>query len=95
MPRGDLCCLAVAGSRIGRWPGDVLTYCLSGGNQTILRDGKVREEVWEARERGVPQAFLDQIHTPIGLDIGAETPQEIALSILAEIVTVQRKGRVQ
>ncbi len=42
---------------------------------------------------GVPRAELDRVRTPIGLDIGAETPEEIALSILAEIVMVRRGGR--
>ncbi|UQZ89616.1 hypothetical protein C4J81_10515 [Deltaproteobacteria bacterium Smac51] len=38
-----------------------------------------------ARE-GWPQKSLDKIHTPIGLPIGAQTPQEIAVSIAAEII---------
>ena len=44
------------------------------------------------REEGYDAAALDEISTPIGLDIGAETPAEIALSILAEIVML-RRGR--
>jgi xanthine dehydrogenase accessory factor len=35
---------------------------------------------------GVPQAWLDQVHCPIGLSIGARSPAEIAVSIAAEIV---------
>ena len=42
------------------------------------------------REEGFDDADLARIHTPIGLDIGAKTPEEIALSILAEIVAVRR-----
>lgn len=33
------------------------------------------------------------LHSPAGLDIGAVTPEEIALSILAEIVAVRRRGQ--
>jgi xanthine dehydrogenase accessory factor len=43
-------------------------------------------------QEGIPVEHLERIHTPIGLDIGAETPEEIALSILAEIVKEQRGG---
>ena len=38
---------------------------------------------------GVPQAQLDRLHAPIGLELGEETPEEIALAILAEIVATR------
>src|SRR5439155_9261785 len=41
---------------------------------------------------GFPREELDSVHTPIGLDIGAETPEEIALAILAEGVPVRKGG---
>ncbi len=41
-------------------------------------------------ESGVNKENLKKIHAPIGLKIGAETPEEIALSILAEIISNQR-----
>jgi xanthine dehydrogenase accessory factor len=41
---------------------------------------------------GFAEADLSRIHTPIGLDIGARSPEEIALAILAELVAV-RHGR--
>ena len=44
-------------------------------------------------EEGCPQERLRQVYSPIGLDIGAETPEEIALSIMAEIVKVRRGGQ--
>jgi xanthine dehydrogenase accessory factor len=42
------------------------------------------------RESGVPDEQLRKIHAPIGLDIGAVTPEEVALAILAEIVAERR-----
>jgi xanthine dehydrogenase accessory factor len=42
---------------------------------------------------GVTAAALDAIHSPAGLNIGAERPEEIALSVLAEIVESQRAAR--
>ena len=42
------------------------------------------------RESGVPGEKLKKIHAPIGLDIGAVTPEEVALAILAEIVAERR-----
>jgi xanthine dehydrogenase accessory factor len=47
----------------------------------------------ELRGDGVPDALLERIDVPAGLDIGARTPAEIALSILARIVAVQRDER--
>ena len=40
--------------------------------------------------RGVPAEALDRVHMPVGLDIGAETPEEIAVSIAAQIIGVRR-----
>ena len=45
--------------------------------------------VFEAmRAQGVEQALLDRVHAPIGLEIGAETPEEIAMSIIGQIIAV-------
>jgi xanthine dehydrogenase accessory factor len=42
------------------------------------------------RAEGLPSECLDRIHAPIGLEIGAVTPAEIAISILAELIAVRR-----
>ena len=41
-------------------------------------------------EEGMPSECLERVHSPIGLDIGAVTPAEIAVSILAELIAVRR-----
>ena len=50
--------------------------------------------IGELRSDGAAAELLDRIDTPAGLDIGARTPEEIALSILAKIVQVRRAERV-
>lgn len=47
----------------------------------------------ELKGDGVPDDLLGRIDVPAGIDIGAATPPEIALSILARIVAVRREGR--
>lgn len=44
------------------------------------------------QSQGCQPEFLDQIYAPIGLDIGALTPEEIAVSICAELIKVRRGG---
>ncbi len=44
------------------------------------------------RDVGFTEEVLSKIHTPIGLNIHAETPEEIAISILAEIISVKNKA---
>jgi xanthine dehydrogenase accessory factor len=46
------------------------------------------------RGAGVPQEQLARVHTPAGIDIGARTHEEIALSILAELVATRRSPAV-
>src|SRR5262249_34067921 len=46
----------------------------------------------ELRGLGLSEAELRRLHSPVGLDIGASTPEEIAVSIVAELLAV-RTGR--
>jgi xanthine dehydrogenase accessory factor len=43
-------------------------------------------------ERGVTEQQLARIHAPVGLELAAETPREIAVSVMAEIIMVQHGG---
>ena len=53
------------------------------------RAGAVRDYL---RDSGLDEAQIARLKAPAGLDIGATTPQEIAASILAELVQVRRRG---
>ncbi len=44
------------------------------------------------KEQGVAQSQLDRVYSPIGVSIGAVTPEEIALSIVCELVKIRRLG---
>jgi xanthine dehydrogenase accessory factor len=47
--------------------------------------------VFEAmKAQGIEQALIDRVHAPIGLEIGAETPEEIAVSIVGQMIAVMR-----
>ncbi|MBN2146455.1 MAG: XdhC family protein [Anaerolineales bacterium] len=43
-------------------------------------------------ERGVNEAELERVHSPVGLELNAETPEEIAVSIMAEIIMLRNGG---
>jgi xanthine dehydrogenase accessory factor len=45
----------------------------------------------ELQAEGLPAHLFDRVHAPIGLDIGAVTPEEIAVSITAELIAKRRK----
>jgi xanthine dehydrogenase accessory factor len=45
----------------------------------------------ELQAEGLPAHLFDRVHAPVGLDIGAITPEEIAVSITAELIAMRRK----
>jgi len=73
-------------------------------NQTdVALDGKHHPRIgvigsrskWQAfeeaaREQGVPQTLLDQVICPIGLNIGAQSPEEIAVAVAAQIMSLHK-----
>ena len=76
--KADLTCLRWAVATQARYVGMV------GSKRKLIEFYKVLER------EGVPAAQLEQVHSPVGLDIGALTPQEIAVSVVAEIIAVRR-----
>ena len=93
-PRADDLALVVAGH--GREELPALRAGLEGGVPYVgLVASRRRGQgvLGELRSDGVAQELVDRIDTPAGLDIGARTPEEIALSILAKIVAVRRAPR--
>ncbi|WP_439100483.1 XdhC family protein, partial [Congregibacter sp.] len=55
-----------------------------------LRSTEQRKERLDAL--GVPPNAIERLHAPVGLDIGSKTPPEIAISIIAELVRLRRRG---
>ena len=56
---------------------------------------RVRATYLQLVDDGFDAARLSSIHAPIGLDVGAETPEEIAVAVAAELVLVRRGGSGQ
>ncbi len=80
----------------GQWDEDALDRALRrdragyvGLIASPLRAEAVREYL---RDVGIPDERLAGLHAPAGLDLGAETPEEVALSILAELVHLRRRA---
>ena len=56
---------------------------------------KVLNVVRELEKEGIPRAAFERIHAPMGLDIGAISPEEIAISVAAEMIAVRRNAGVE
>ncbi len=50
---------------------------------------RLRKDLQELERQGVAGEFLKSLHAPIGMDIGARTPEELALAIMAEVVATK------
>lgn len=74
---------------------DALRHSVARGAGYVGMIGSKRRTatvIQHLAEEGIPREALEAVSTPVGLDIGAETPEEIAVSIIAEIVMVRRGG---
>jgi xanthine dehydrogenase accessory factor len=78
--KGDLACLRWAVTTPARYIGMI------GSRRKFIEICKVLEN------EGVPGEKLECVHSPIGLDIGALTPEEIGVAVVAEMIAVRRNA---
>jgi xanthine dehydrogenase accessory factor len=78
--KGDLDCLRWALTTPARYIGMI------GSKRKFIEIAKVLES------EGVAPDKLERVHSPVGLDIGALTPEEIAVAIVAEMIAVRRNA---
>ena len=83
-----LACMAGCDNKIpmeeNLWPETV--YLVGAKDKIINRDLNIG---YQLEKKGIDREDLERVHTPIGLKIKAETPEEIAVSIMAEIIEVK------
>ena len=79
--KGDLTCLRWALTTPARFIGMI------GSRRKLIEFSKVLEA------EGVTPDQFERVHSPVGLDVGALTPQEIAVSVVAEMIAVRRNVR--
>jgi xanthine dehydrogenase accessory factor len=79
--KGDLTCLRWALTTSARYIGMI------GSKRKFIEIAKVLEG------EGVPAEKIERVHSPVGLDIGALTPEEIAVAIVAEMIAVRRNAK--
>ncbi|MDP7356258.1 MAG: XdhC/CoxI family protein [Candidatus Thalassarchaeaceae archaeon] len=73
----------------------LLQLCKEGRRPRIGAIGSKKK--WSAFEKkaienGVEKRLIDSVRCPIGLDIGADTPEEIAIAVCAEVLSLERKN---
>ena len=79
--KGDLDCLRWAIATSARYIGMI------GSKRKFIEIGKVLER------EGVPAERIERVNSPIGLDIGALAPEEIAVAIVAEMIAIRRNTK--
>ena len=69
---------------------NIWVHCYEDMAKLNTRDTNAFFEKME--EKGISKEELNKVYTPIGLDLGGESPEEIAVSIIAEILMI-KNGR--
>jgi len=86
----------VIASRSHEYDAQILEEALSKQTRYIGMIGskrKIKIIIDNIRKKGYDDTVIESIHTPIGIPIDAETPQEIAVSIMAEVIKVKNSTR--
>ena len=76
----------------------VLRWAASTQPKYMAMIGSRRKTISVVRElekEGIARAAFDRLHAPMGLDIGAITPEEIAISVVAEMIAVRRRPEAE
>ena len=76
----------------------VLRWAVATPARYIGMIGSKRKVMMTHRElvnQGVPEHLFDRVHAPVGLDIGAITPEEIAIAITAELIAIRRHSEAR
>ena len=71
----------------------VLRWAVATDARYIAMIGSKRKVIGVIRElekEGIPRQAFERMHAPMGLEIGAVTPEEIAVSVVAEMIAVRR-----
>ena len=91
----DALAYVVVMTRGHKWDREVVAQALRTRAGYIGMIGSRRKIAltWEVlKKEGFSSADFERVQAPIGLDIGGDTPGEIAVSILAELIRVRRRG---
>lgn len=75
-----------------KWDYDILSECLNHELTYVGMMGsarKVATKFQQLREEGVSEEVIQKINSPIGLNIGGESPEEIAVDIVAKLIQVR------
>lgn len=78
-----------------KWDREVVAQALRtpAGYIGMIGSGRKISVIWKSlRDEGFSDQDLNRVYAPVGLDIGGDTPGEIAISIMAQLIQVRRKG---
>lgn len=72
----------------------LLERSFAGAIGVIGSQAKMHAFRERARERGISESALERVRSPIGIDVGAQTPAEIGVAVAAEVIRDVRASRV-